>query len=282
MPHLKEVKFFRDIPHESFPNIAKSLTYMQLPAQSIVFEYGTIGDLFYIILKGSVTVMVPDKKKIAKLEKGQNAAPVDKSMNKPPIGGDEEEADKVDRLPVGNSKPRGGNRRRSTLMKGFVNTLGNSAIHNLLDEPIFEAVGRMGAGKSFGELALQKRRPRAARIICETNCEFACMSKSDYDKILNVILQKLAREMMEFTQSIPLFSSWSVTLIRNLFYFMEKKNYIKGQAVIQEGDPITEVCIIRSGEFEVSSRIKEKKEFHLELTEKLQGKNYMQKFLKPK
>lgn len=43
-----------------------------------------------------------------------------------------------------------------------------------------------------------------------------------------------------------------------------------------------EVYIIKSGEYEVSSRVKDKKEFHLELTEKLMGKNYMKKFLKPK
>lgn len=52
--------------------------------------------------------------------------------------------------------------------------------------------------------------------------------------------------------------------------------------VVKEGDPITDVFIIQSGEYQVSSRIQENKEFHLELTEKLQGKNYLQKFLKPK
>ena len=50
-------------------------------------------------------------------------------------------------------------------MKGFVSTLQNNVIRNLLDEPIFDQEGRMNAGKSFGELALRTTKPRAARIV---------------------------------------------------------------------------------------------------------------------
>lgn len=65
-------------------------------------------------------------------------------------------------------------------MKGFVNTLGNNTIKQLIDQPIFNPVGTLNEGKSFGELALLKTKPRAARIQCLTNCEFACMCKADY------------------------------------------------------------------------------------------------------
>lgn len=49
----------------------------------------------------------------------------------------------------------------------------------------------LGVGKTFGELALQinKEHPnrpitRAATIYCLANCEFATMSKQDYQQIL--------------------------------------------------------------------------------------------------
>lgn len=85
----------------------------------------------------------------------------------------EETKDKVGELPITNKGSRIPGRRRSTLMKGFVNTLGNNAIRELLDEPIFDMVGRFKEGKSFGELALIKSKPRATRVVCETPCQFA-------------------------------------------------------------------------------------------------------------
>lgn len=241
-------------------------------------------------------IYIPDKDKIAKYEKEMEknkamhqAKPVQRSskqsINKPNVPqGDinEEEKDQVANLPVSKPKKLPGGRRRSSLMKGFVNTLGNNAIKNLIDEPIFKDVGSMGAGKSFGELALLKTKPRAARIQCATDCEFACMCKADYKKVLAKIEERLANNMIDFLQSIPLFSTWSRNLLMKLLYKIEKKGFIKNQAVVREGEPIKEICIIKNGEFEVSSKMNNKKEFHLQLTEKLMGKNYMKKFLKPK
>lgn len=40
------------------------------------------------------------------------------------------------------------------------------------------------AGKSFGELALTKNKPRAATIKCSEDCQFAVMNKTDYQKVL--------------------------------------------------------------------------------------------------
>lgn len=70
VPHLKQIKFFkeREIPDKNYLDIAQSLTYLKLPQDRIVFEYGTIGDLFYIILKGSVRVLVPNKEKMKQIE----------------------------------------------------------------------------------------------------------------------------------------------------------------------------------------------------------------------
>lgn len=42
-------------------------------------------------------------------------------------------------------------------------------------------------GKSFGELALIKNKPRAATIRCKDDCHFAVMNKADYQKVLQRI-----------------------------------------------------------------------------------------------
>jgi CRP-like cAMP-binding protein len=51
----------------NYSDIAQCLTYLELPAQAIVFEYGSIGDLFYIILRGDVKVLVPNQNKLKAL-----------------------------------------------------------------------------------------------------------------------------------------------------------------------------------------------------------------------
>ncbi len=52
------------------------------------------------------------------------------------------------------------------------------------EEPLFIEVATLKAGKSFGELALIKNRPRAATIKCSEACHFAVINKADYTKML--------------------------------------------------------------------------------------------------
>ena len=50
--------------------------------------------------------------------------------------------------------------------------------------PLFIEVLILRSGKAFGELALIKNKPRAATILCLTECHFAVMSKANNEKIL--------------------------------------------------------------------------------------------------
>jgi CRP-like cAMP-binding protein len=43
-------------------------------------------------------------------------------------------------------------------------------------DPMFIEVVNLRAGKSFGELALIKNKPRAATVKCIEDCHFATMS----------------------------------------------------------------------------------------------------------
>jgi len=49
---------------------------------------------------------------------------------------------------------------------------------------------QLQAGQSFGELALINDKPRAATIMCLTDCYFAVIDKSDYAKVLKKIEYK--------------------------------------------------------------------------------------------
>lgn len=41
-----------------------------------------------------------------------------------------------------------------------------------------------GGGYAFGELALLERKPRAATIVCEDDCDFAVLDKAPFQQIL--------------------------------------------------------------------------------------------------
>jgi CRP-like cAMP-binding protein len=52
------------------------------------------------------------------------------------------------------------------------------------EDSLFIEVVSLRTGKSFGELALIKNKPRAATIKCSEDCHFAVMQKADYNKVL--------------------------------------------------------------------------------------------------
>ncbi len=62
---LREINFFKDrqIQQESeLTEVAKVLNYENFKKGSNVFEWGSFGDKFYIILRGRVSVLVPQEK----------------------------------------------------------------------------------------------------------------------------------------------------------------------------------------------------------------------------
>ena len=56
VPMIKKINFFaeREIPHENYTVLSQALQYEFGRRGEVVFEKGSIGDKFYIILRGSV------------------------------------------------------------------------------------------------------------------------------------------------------------------------------------------------------------------------------------
>ena len=49
---------------------------------------------------------------------------------------------------------------------------------------IFQEVGEIKSGNSFGELALLNDKPRSATSVCKEECHFAILGKKHYNSIL--------------------------------------------------------------------------------------------------
>ena len=119
-----------------------------------------------------------------------------------------------------------------------------------------------GQGKAFGELALTKdpsnpRRvlPRAASILCLTDCTFAVMNKVDYQNVLDHIDRKKTEKIKAFFAEIPFLKYLPKNSFKSLHLSMHKKQCHRGQVMAREGEDSDKIFIIFKGEFEVVKHV---------------------------
>ncbi|CDW72825.1 UNKNOWN [Stylonychia lemnae] len=125
-----------------------------------------------------------------------------------------------------------------------------------IETTLYVDVVQLNTGKSFGELALTKNKPRAATIKCSSECHLAIMSKADYDKVLLRIEQKNLNKILEFLNQLPFLQGWSKVQLQKLQYAFELKHLKRNTVLYREGEHNANVYIIKNGDFEVSKKIK--------------------------
>ena len=113
-------------------------------------------------------------------------------------------------------------------------------------------VAQLSTGMAFGELALLKDQPRAAKILCLTDCHFAVIDKSDYMKIIGKAESRILDKQIEFLKEIPYFSKWSKRKLEKLNYYFSKIKFSRKQVVFCNNSPADSVFIVKSGEFELT------------------------------
>eukprot|EP01017_Pseudomicrothorax_dubius_P044050 TRINITY_DN7413_c0_g2_i1.p1 TRINITY_DN7413_c0_g2~~TRINITY_DN7413_c0_g2_i1.p1 ORF type:complete len:198 (+),score=38.04 TRINITY_DN7413_c0_g2_i1:110-703(+) len=136
----EHVEFFHKLTNEhgldTFLNCLRYLTHLAQAKDEVVFEIGSVGTLFYIVLVGRVGVFVP--------EQIQPAAFTEEVTLNP----------RVSRM-----------MKRGTIV---LESLGEP-------RPGLKLVKESVAGESFGELALMNNKPRKATIRCLEDCHFATL-----------------------------------------------------------------------------------------------------------
>lgn len=77
------------------------------------------------------------------------------------------------------------------------------------------------------------------------------MTKKSFNEILNLHYQKKNQENILFINSIPFFKTWKPELIEQLCFQLITKRFSKGAYIFKEGDPSTDIYIIKEGEVEL-------------------------------
>ena len=136
------------------------------------------------------------------------------------------------------------------------------------EQALLIEVVQLNSGKSFGELALIKNKPRAATIKCITDCHFAVMSKIDYQKVLQRIEQKNLNKIVEFLNQIPFLQSWTRSALSKLQYSLEQKTFKRSQIVYRENNDTADyIYMIRSGEFEIEKTLIQTKQKKIDISQ---------------
>lgn len=116
-------------------------------------------------------------------------------------------------------------------------------------------VAKLGDGKSFGELALLHNKQRAASIITLEDTSFAVMNKKSFEKVMSDTKTREINQNIDFLDRFSYIKQLTKQSKTKLTYYAEKKNYVIGQEVFQEGEECASLYLIRSGEFEITKNV---------------------------
>jgi CRP-like cAMP-binding protein len=169
MKCTEKVSFFAEMitnqESEKHEECCKAMGYKLASHGETIVKEGTIGQTFYIILKGMVGIYKGESVELS----GSNTSIKDvdtnaKSMTK-----------KTSLLlkPVSQAQNL---RRYST-----------KALETQYNPDNLNKIKVLKAGEAFGELSLMENKPRAATVICEQECHLAILEKQYFDKILSKI-----------------------------------------------------------------------------------------------
>ena len=89
----------------------------------------------------------------------------------------------------------------------------------------------------FGEKGMDDGTPRTATIVCLTDCDFACLLKKDYDRLLKEITKEQQSKIKDFFYNVVFKSTIPQMTVANLSSDFSKTVTIvnKNQCIFQQG-----------------------------------------------
>ncbi|CAG9330359.1 unnamed protein product [Blepharisma stoltei] len=241
MESTQEIEFFKKITNEKSSNqihmaCCQVMTVEEFSRGSRVISYGEMGDKFYIVLRGSLTVAVPLKvykpiSEVIEILKSPESIAAAKIDNK--------EATKLREF-LGEREKALRNEPESRIDE-----------NEMIQVEELKEVGGINPGQAFGELSLISDKPRAATITAKEHCILAVLCKQDFKKVLGSIADRTLNERVAYLQSLPLFSAWTKQSLQKISYYFIELSVGKAQYVYKEGNNADYVYFVRSGEFKL-------------------------------
>ncbi|CAK87703.1 unnamed protein product (macronuclear) [Paramecium tetraurelia] len=231
------IKYFTEMQkttsQEEMLNLYRELQYINVPARRTLFRFGAIGKNFYIILRGSVWVLVgksglgDDKIEVIE-KKGDKKYDKKKKVEKEYDEGEETDEDEFQDL------------EDERMLE--------------LKYPHMMKVGKIEQGGSFGEIALTNCMPRQATIVCAEDCQFIKLSREAFHTFLSEYYIRIQNKNFEFLKSINIFTDWNDADISVIQYHFQSIDYAMNNVIFREGESIKGVYFIVSGLVELQQK----------------------------
>ncbi|KAL5007520.1 hypothetical protein ScPMuIL_016326 [Solemya velum] len=194
--------------------ILKNASHLKCHRDDVVVRQGDIGENFYIILSGSVSVYITSK-------------PKDNEKVTPRRGDEELLTDKTnipDEIMDSEKIPKKKTKKKDELNRSKFG----------------QHVVVLGDRQSFGELALIfGDRKRNASIIVDGETDLLVVSYDLFNKTIKEHAEKDLEKKMSFIQTHPFFSKWSPEMQRMLQVSLKRSSYGIGGQVVKQGQPVT-------------------------------------------
>lgn len=185
----------------------------------VIIKHGELAKDFFVILEGVVSVRVPFVRAVEynkDVEQEQNKKNVSNAWN----------------------------------LKN--KSIGTAILNKLLGFDSGEEVKILHPGDTFGELALISDKPRAATVVAKSRVILGVLSKDVFQNLLRKYSEKSLFEKIDFLQSLPLFKTRTRTHLLKISYYFSLRKYSWNQMIYKEGDKLSCLYIIKSGDIMVS------------------------------
>lgn len=117
-------------------------------------------------------------------------------------------------------------------------------------------VGELGAGATFGDLALLNNDKRRATIVCKEDCEFLKVDKTDFNKILMESCKENWTHSHEILSRHPLFREWSKEHIKLAVEGSQFVEFTSNCVILKDlSMPSDNVFIVTKGKCQVIQQV---------------------------
>ena len=105
----------------------------------------------------------------------------------------------------------------------------------------------VGAGGSFGEVALLGNVGRTATVVARATTLLMVVSKEDYMSTLKAVQEMEFQEKVVFLQTVGPLRTWPAARLQKLCLSLHTHTYDANALLVSQGGPPSEWFIIRSG-----------------------------------
>ncbi|CAD8056497.1 unnamed protein product [Paramecium primaurelia] len=250
-------KFFQELEQqmgaEMVSGLYKQLSYEIQHKRQTVFNIGDLGKKFYIILKGSVWVLVQKKG----LQDGQG--PTEEDQKQEQDLKDEKNKEMMENAKKNNKK----NKNKKNKAQAFITQVTLDDIFATMTDkefletqfPTLQKVGEINSGESFGEIALTKQVPRTATIVAAEDTHFATVTRDQFNKLLSAYYEAQQKMNIGFLSKVAIFSDWNDQMLNQLYYHFKQEEKKLFQIIYKENENANHIYLLKSGEVELSKFI---------------------------